>query len=82
MKCPYYVYFCIFMHLYQCDYNYVHVGGIAVSGSWGVTRGVARGGARGVAKGCRVELVTTFCPSVPFLPARPGAPWRQKKKRC
>lgn len=28
-----------------------------------------------------VGLVTTFCPSVPFLPARPDAPWRRKKRR-
>lgn len=28
----------------------------------------------------RVGPVSTFCPSVPFLPARPGAPWRRKKK--
>lgn len=25
---------------------------------------------------------STFCPSVPFLPARPGAPWEGRKELC
>lgn len=52
----------MFIDLYLCEYNYVHVAG--------AQRHLADG----------VGLVTTFCPSVPFLPARPGTPWRRKKR--
>lgn len=59
------------MHVCICLYIYIRVNIIMCMWGGGAQRCLAAG----------VGLVTTFCPSVPFLPARPGAPWRRKKRR-